>query len=186
MWSSLEVVKLLVGILTPAAIVFLGQWLTRHAKVQELRSARQSAVIQKRVELWDRALAGPLNDIYSYFEYVGQWKELSAAKIIGSKRNLDRTVYSFLPFFSAEFSSAYFELMNQCFATYGGWGRDARLRTSRAHRKNEEPGAEQAFTDEDNASQIHRAYFKLLGVAANEFDVEIMAPPNAPKTPQGT
>ena len=51
-WNSLEIAKLAVGVLTPVAIVFLGTWLTRQAKSQELRNARQSAVIQKRVELW--------------------------------------------------------------------------------------------------------------------------------------
>ena len=71
-----------------------------------LSQERQAQVIRQRAALWEK-MAGPLNDIYSYYLFVGQWKDLSERDIVGTKRLLDKLVYANRPFFSDEFVSSY-------------------------------------------------------------------------------
>jgi hypothetical protein len=50
-------------------------------------------VIEKRIDVYDK-LAPMLNDLYCYFYYVGNWKELTPIRIIETKRKLDKTFYT--------------------------------------------------------------------------------------------
>jgi hypothetical protein len=186
-WNSLEIAKLAVGVLTPVMIFVLGFQVTEAARKQsrdEAKSAQLRAeqsvqftrLIDKRVQLWER-MAVPLNDVYAYMLQVGHWKDLNEADLIARKRQIDALVYANRPFFSDKFFNAYNAFMGSVFATYGAIGEDAALRTSIELQLR---GKEARFTGEDNRAEIHKAYYDLLEVVADELNLKIERPPVPP------
>lgn len=170
-------------VLTPVAILFASVWFSSQARRQASQNEKFAALVEKRVALWDR-LAFPLNDIYVYFLFVGHWKELSERDIVAAKRSTDRIVFAYRPFFSAQFFNAYTTFMDEAFLPYrGGHGSDAKLRAVNIRPLDHKAETER-FTDEDNGAAIHKAYYALLMVAADEFDLMIDLPvaPETPKT----
>ena len=128
-WNSLEIIKLVISVLTPVTIVFLGYLVNRMVhRLEQARWANQK-VIEKRISVFDK-VAPLLNDLYCYFRYIGNWKELSPAEIIASKRVLDKDMHVYSPLFSPELMTLYRQFMDLCFRIYSGVGKDARLRTS--------------------------------------------------------
>ena len=186
-WNSLEIAKIVVGVLTPITIAVLGYQLAESGRQQSAmeasyareraeQSAAYDKVVNKRAELWDR-MAVPLNDIYVYMLQVGHWKELTEKDIVARKRQTDAVVYANRPYFSDELFNAYNEYMESAFATYGTIGEDARLRTNAQLQLG---GNEARFTGEDNRAAIHDAYYDLLDVVAHELNLKIERP-NLPK-----
>ena len=105
-WNSLEVAKLLVDVATPVAVVLLGIWVGRATRRVEASQWVNQKLIEKRISLLDQVLPD-LNDMYCYYSWVGNWKELSPAAIIERKRKLDRTFFANQPFFTAGALEAY-------------------------------------------------------------------------------
>ena len=128
-WNSLEIVKLIVSVMTPMTIVFLGYLVNR--MVQRLEQARwaNQKVIEKRILVFDK-VAPLFNDIYCYFRYIGNWKKLSPVDIIEAKRTLDKEMHINSPLFSHEFMDLYRQFRDLCFRPFSGVGKDAKLRAS--------------------------------------------------------
>lgn len=186
-WNSLEIAKLVVGALTPILIFVYGQKFTSEREKAAEAVEQYAQVIKKRVELWDKLAIG-LNDIYCYYLYVGHWKSLSPNDIVSRKRDLDKIVFANRPFFSDKFFEHYQAFMGATFRTFGGWGKDAALRTHQIRPKDEGLDVS-SFTDEDNSKQIHERYFALLKFAATELNIHIPeagsgTPPKTPQTRQ--
>ena len=128
-WNGLEIIKLVISILTPVTIVFLGYIFNRMIrKLEQARWANQK-VIEKRIVVFDK-VAPKLNDLYCYFRYIGNWKELSPVDIIAAKRMLDKEMHVYSPLFSPRLMKLYGQFMDLCFRVYSGVGKDARLQTS--------------------------------------------------------
>ena len=127
-WNSLEIVKLLASLLTPLLLLLISIWVARLTERFKVALWTNQKVIEKRIDVYDK-LAPMLNDLYCYFYYVGNWKELTPIQIIEIKRNLDKTFYIYAALFSPEFSKLYFTFIHLCFETYVGPGKNARLRT---------------------------------------------------------
>lgn len=134
LWSSLEIVKLIVQGITPILILLLGLYVNRALKKFEHFQWRNQKVIEKRLQIFDE-LAPRLNDLLCYFTYVGCWKDLAPLQVIHLKRTLDKQIFLAAPLFSPKFFSACATFMNLCYETYTGWGRDARLRTKSERRQ---------------------------------------------------
>ena len=134
-WNSLEIVKLLASILTPAAIAMLGIYVHRVSKRFEDRQWKSQKLIEKRLTIYDD-IAPDLNDVLCYFTYIGCWKELTPPDVVKRKRSIDRKLYLAQPLFSQSFFIAANEFMRLCYSTYGGWGKDATLRTHFERRRN--------------------------------------------------
>ena len=131
-WNSLEVVKLLIGLLIPAAMLFVGVWMDRRIKEFEHRQWSNQKVIEKRLEVYEK-LTPQLNELMCYFVRVGSWKEHDPTEIVDMKRDMDKIAYIYAPLFSPEFLERYNEYMGVCFAMYRGAGLDAQLRTECEH-----------------------------------------------------
>jgi hypothetical protein len=127
-WTSLEIVKLGASLLTPTIILLLGIWVTRLAEQFKAVLWANQKVIEKRIGVYDE-LAPLLNDLYCYYEFVGNWKEFTPPQIIDIKRKLDKKVYINAPLFSPDFQHLYDALIHRCFETYVGLGLNAKLRT---------------------------------------------------------
>ncbi len=200
-WTSLEVTKLIASLLLPVVLLFISHQYTVAAeraateradlekrqalqradeeKRQALVREREAKVIEKRVHLWDE-LGPRINAIYSYYMFVGDWKALHSKDIIRIKRELDTLVYSYRPFFSDKFFAAYSEFTTAAFHAFGGWGKDAQLRTTPDHRY-EPPSQVINFTDEDNRSEVHQTYYAVLNAAAIDLGllISVPTPPSA-------
>lgn len=190
-WTSLEIAKLVVGIMTPLAILYFTTSTDRArdketaartaaAQMETDREARYLQVTKKRVDLWEQ-ISPRLNDIYCYFLYVGQWKKLSPTDVVNAKREADRYFYSNLPFFTLEFIHEYQQFMKETFKTGTGWKKDALLRTVPIRDLDTKMDAQ--FTNEDNTTPIFDSYFRLLKVGGELMDVNISPVSPKPETP---
>lgn len=128
LWNSLEVAKLALSLLTPIMILLIGIWVTRFAERFKALLWANQKVIEKRIAVYDE-LAPLLNDVYCYYGYVGNWKELTPPQVLEIKRKLDKRVYIYAPLFSPSFIDLYNIFIRLCFQTFVKPGLDAKLRT---------------------------------------------------------
>ena len=75
-WNSLEITKLLAGLVTPAVLAFIGIYIHRITKRFEHLQWRSQKLIETRLKIYEE-LAPQLNDLLCYFTYVGCWKTLT-------------------------------------------------------------------------------------------------------------
>ncbi len=137
-WNSLEIAKLVAGLLTPAALAAFGVYIHRVTKRFEHLQWRSQKLIETQLKVYDD-LAPQLNDLLCYFTYVGCWKELDPPAVVALKRAIDKKMFLAAPLFSESFFSACMEFQNLCFETYSGWGRDALLRAQFQRREQARP-----------------------------------------------
>ena len=72
-WTSLEIVKLVVSVLTPLAVVVLGIFVARAtARIEQSQWASQK-VVENRLRIFDVA-APKLNRLFCFYTFVGRWK----------------------------------------------------------------------------------------------------------------
>lgn len=146
-WSSLEVVKLVVGIGTPVVVAYFGFRLTALARTVEQHQWADRKYIERRLEVFDR-MAEPLNDLYVFFRTVGHFQEITPPEAIVRKRTLDREFFINRSIFSPTFAQAYDAFIAACFKPYTKVGHSALLRTS-SDQQRKERGA--GWKDEWNA-----------------------------------
>ena len=175
-WNSLEIAKLLAGLLTPAALAALGIYIHRVTKRFEHLQWRSQKLIEMRLKIYDD-LAPQLNDLLCYFTYVGSWKDLEPPTVVALKRTIDKKVFLAAPLFSQSFFSACMDFQNLCFQTYSGWGRDALLRTQFQRRQEARPTDWKAEWNEcfsDSASDptaVKGAYKRVMEAFATDIGV---------------
>lgn len=126
-WPTLEIAKLIVGVLTPMSVALLGWLFSRQLKRLDLSNWTNQKLIEKRLAIYDD-IAPKLNQLLCFFTWVGYWKTVSPAEAIQAKRDLDRTVNIYRHVFDAEVYDAYQAYIHALFETYTGAGHDARLR----------------------------------------------------------
>jgi hypothetical protein len=178
-WNSLEIAKLLVAGLTPVLVATIGFWLNRRLRSLEQAQWSRQKVIERRIKAFDE-LAKPLNQLYCFFCYIGSWKELTPPELVQMKRELDQTAHISAPLFDPEFLQRYNRLMEACFATFGGWGEDAKLRTLPDRREQAVGGSwdtswKTCFAGRDEASEpktVMAAYRQLMAYLAAAVGVE--------------
>lgn len=205
-WNSLEITKIVVGTLTPVAILIFSYYTNLSLKeIEQERAAsiraeanaradsleaeaRQHAklmqVTKYRAELWPR-ISPLMNDLYCYFLYVGHWKDMTPEDVIKKKRELDKIVYSNSPFFSSGFLEKYNDFMGAGFLTGNGWGLDAKLKSPPIREK--DIGKEKMFASIEgryieNTDRIYSTYFDWLEFSAEEMDLQVERP-NKPDSP---
>ncbi len=179
MWNSLEVVKIIVGILSPITVVIIGFWINSHLKNIDHSLWMNQKVIERRLMIFDE-MAPSLNDLLCYFTYIGLWKDRTPNQIVHLKRKLDQIAYVNYPLFSTGFLERYNSLIDLCFETYTGWGSDAKLRTKYSRRK-------KAFSTEWRESweshfsskktpetkKVEEEYLKLMSFFSNELGITL-------------
>lgn len=173
-WNSLEIAKLVGGLITPAVLAGLGIYIHRVTKRFEHMQWRTQKLIEKRLAVYDD-LAPHFNDLLCYFTYVGCWKELSPMEVVSLKRKMDKKIYLAAPLFSYEFQKTCENFQNLCFETYGDWGTDARLKTDFSRRQQAQalewmPEWNECFSDNvTDAVVIRTAYAEVM----RRFSIDI-------------
>jgi hypothetical protein len=183
-WNSLEVAKLIAAGATPIFILFLGLLVQRVARRIEAVQWANRKVIEKRLEIYD-SIAPLLNDLLCYFAYVGNWKELTPAQLVASKRLLDRKVHLASPLFSPTFLERYNDFVQLCFRTYNAMGEDAKLRTSPDNRRTYSRESWQgdwdrmfvSSADRSDPREIVQGYDELMACFSKELGLGLEPPP---------
>lgn len=181
-WNSLERTKIFVGLLTPIAILAITLMINSSINENNQKAEHDKRIYQQRQVIYDKI--GPLlNDIYSYYMFVGQWKQLSPQDIINHKRELDKTIYTNIPYFdtASVFLKRYNAFIDETFETGQGWGKDAALRTDmELHRSAIDTSIvkwkekwNDYFINNGNRESIKRTYFALLRQVSTELDLKI-------------
>jgi hypothetical protein len=178
-WTSLEIAKLAVAALTPLLVVAAGFWLNGRLKSLEQAQWSRQKVIERRITAYDE-LARPLNDLFCFFCYVGSWKELQPSNVVALKRKLDQTAHISAPLFDKDFLNQYNALLDQCFATFGRWGDDAKLRTLPDRRRQAAETSwqedwDECFAGTDEVTEpedVKKAYGELMAYLARAIGVE--------------
>lgn len=125
-WTSLEVIKLLVGVLTPLSVVMLGWFINRRLKQLELVQWTNQKLIEKRLLVYD-AVAPQLNLLLCFYTWVGYWKSITPDDIIKTKRELDKAMNINRHLFDDGVFDAYQAFIHTLFETYTGSGHDAKI-----------------------------------------------------------
>ena len=180
LWNSLEVVKLIISALTPIIVILIGFWIHKLLKDIESRQWVNQTVIQWKVNIYDE-LSLLLNDLYCYFLYIGNWKELSPVDIIKTKRILDKKINIAFPLFSDKFLTHYNAFINSCFKTFSGKGKDAQLKTGFESRKQVfisdwKTSWEELFVEESEKTSrdtIDEKYRQLMKIFAQELNLAL-------------
>jgi len=116
-----------------AAFALLGAWI---AIGFDRRKAINQELIKRRLEQYDVVL--PLaNDLYCYLLCRGHFRALRPDTLLTNKREMDRIMYVHASLFSRKLLRSYHRFMADCFATYQGAGRPARLRARELRLKNQ-------------------------------------------------
>lgn len=126
--TTLQIVQLCVGVLTPLSVTALGWLISRRLKRLELVQWTNQKLIEKRLAIYDQ-IAPQLNALLCFYTWVGYWKDISPDEVIHIKRELDRTLHIYRHLFDDELYRAYHALMLALFDTHSGAGRDARIRS---------------------------------------------------------
>jgi hypothetical protein len=192
-WNSLEIAKLVASALTPIVVAAFGYRLNGRLKSLEAAQWSQQKIVERRIKAYDD-LAPALNRLFCFFAYVGTWKESTPVEMVEQKRVIDRCAHISAPLFDGGFLRLYGELLDCCFATFGGWGEDAKLRTLTDRRKHalkgdwnsawdvcfvSDPG--QASAPED----VKQAYTRLMAyvataIGATEVDAHMLGTGRVP------
>lgn len=127
-WTSLEISKLFVSILTPVAVAAIGWFISRRLKRLELIQWSNQKLIEKRLTFYD-TVAPLLNKLLCFFTWVGYWKDVSPADVIKAKRDLDLAMNVYRHLFDEEVYANYQAFIHLLFETYTAPGHDAKIRS---------------------------------------------------------
>lgn len=116
------------ALVIPLALALLGYFINRSIKRLEFSQWTNQRLVQKRLELFD-VVAPALNDLYCFFQFVGNWKELTPPAMIELKRSVDKAMYVHQYLFQDSLMQRYRDFMDVCFQTHNEPGSDAKLRT---------------------------------------------------------
>lgn len=181
---ALDVARTLAAIAVPVVVAILGYRLNRRLKQWEASQWRNQELIKARLAYY-QAIAPDLNDLMCYFTFIGAWKTFTPPEVVEIKRRVDRNFFCALPLFSVESDEAYVAFTAACFATFGRWGDDAKLRTGFVRRRDAskawDPSWEPMFThaEDTGVSGEELAQFRLRYDAvlrAMTKDIELLTP----------
>lgn len=128
-WNSLEIAKIVIGVLTPLSVAVLGFLLSRHLKRFELNQWKNQKLLEKRIAIYD-TVAPQLNQLLCFYTWIGNWKSITPDAVIQTKRDLDRTFHVYRYLFDEDVYEAFQAFSATLFETYAGAGRDARIRSA--------------------------------------------------------
>lgn len=126
-WNSLEIAKLIVGVLAPIAVVVIGWFINRSLKEFEHRQWVNQKLVEKRIALYDQ-IAPDINTLYCFYRWVGNWKEITPREVIQAKRRLDKIVNIYRAVLGEEFFERYKDFIGKLFVTWREPGEDAGIR----------------------------------------------------------
>ena len=127
-WDSLKIPIMIMATLAPIVIAFLAIRFNRTIKRLKKKHQTNQRRIEKRIEIYDRI--GPkLNDLFCFYCYNGNWKEITPIDIIRLKKELDKDMNVYSPLFSNNISEKYDDFMRLCFVSFSGWEHKEKIKS---------------------------------------------------------
>jgi hypothetical protein len=175
---ALEILKVIVSIATPIAVLIIGLWVRQAVGHIETAEWANQKLIEAKLNFYDKVGPG-LNDIYCYFLYVGDWKKMSPVDVLNQKRDLHRKFDLARPILKRQTQDRFITFIRACFEEYRGKGLDAGLLASCVPRKDAyvghwDPAWDCLFVAIDDANDKRRdiegRYRELMEQLAIEFD----------------
>ena len=173
LWNSLEIAKLVIGVLTPLSLAAFGWFISRSLKRFELLQWSNQKLIEKRLILYD-SIAPLLNKLLCFYTWVGYWKDVSPQDVIKAKRELDQSMNVYRHLFDDDLYNTYQSFIHLLFEPFTGRGHDAKIRSviqgadgdRKAHRTYEwDPVWETKFSAPDNVAakaEVGAAYYQVM------------------------
>jgi hypothetical protein len=175
-WNSLKIAIIIIAALAPFVIVILVFRYNRIIKRLEKKHETDQKIVEKRIEIYDRI--GPkLNEILSFYCYIGNWKEITPMDVIRLKRELDKEINTYAPLFSDDISKKYSEFIQLCFISFSGWEHEEKIKS--LYELRQENNVEWnddwiAFFDTKNvidAIKMKERYNELMGVFKKDLSL---------------
>ena len=127
-WDSLQLPIMILAALGPVIIVILAIRFNRALKALKNKHQKEQEIFNKRMEVYER-IVPKLHDIFSFFCYNGNWKEITPVYIMSVKKELDREISSFAPIFSNELGEKYSRFVQLCFVAHTGWEHEEKIKS---------------------------------------------------------
>ena len=166
-WSSLDVAQLIVDLLLPIVLIFLGFFIFLLERRIENKIDQGIFARNWTKDLYE-AMARDLNIIFCGFNYVGDWRKHSPYELIASKRELDFCLHAYSDLFSDVTLQSYQRLMSACFVTERGRRSELLIRANVAMFKHSlyewKDEYEQHFVTEEYRlvrSEFRKLYFEF-------------------------
>jgi len=187
-WNTLEVAKLIVGILMPIALAIFGfqakealqtseAAISSALKAQEHQLSLSRSVIDKRKEIYDE-IRIPLNNIYCYIEEVGKYKVMTPKTVIENRRELHEKMHTQRAYWSTKTFTLYLKYMdNVAFDTWNGVNRDAVIRDNPGQKKSLDTWLPE-WQDKFNGTQHpehSKVYNELLNSISNDLSAGVVS-----------
>lgn len=192
--SDIEVLKLVVDVFMPIAVLFLGVTVHRITSGLEARHVLNQQLIARRLDIFGE-VAPLLNRVYCYHLRIGGWKDLQPPGVVSLKREIDERIYPNFAILGADILSKYNDLMAALFLTYQGRGTSACLRTGASEysaRHDWKSEWEECFAPDgqgSNRATVHELYVRFMiafGLAVGVVAADAWSPPlPASPTPPG-
>lgn len=127
-WYSLRIPITVIAALAPFFIAFLVFRYKRIIEGLKMKQSTNQRLVEKRIDIYDRI--GPkLNEIYCFYCYNGNWKEITPLDIVSLKKELDKDLNVNIPIFSNDISEKYLSFMRLCFVSFSGWEHDEKIKS---------------------------------------------------------
>jgi len=127
-WDSLKIPIMIMATLAPIIIAFLAIRFNRTIKRLKKKHQTNQRIIEKRIEIYDRI--GPkLNELFCFYCYNGNWKEISPIDILRLKKELDKDITTYTPLFSDDLSKKYIDFIHCCFVSFSGWEHKEKIKS---------------------------------------------------------
>jgi len=128
LWDSLKIPIMILAALAPLVIALLIIYYKRAIKKLKARHFKDQKVFEKRVEIYER-LGPKLYDLYCFYCYNGNWKEITPMYIMELKKELDKDIHSFGSLFSDELAEKYTRFVQLCFVAHSGWEHEEKIKS---------------------------------------------------------
>jgi hypothetical protein len=181
-WTSLEITKVVISVLTPLAVAIIGWQVTRVGKRIEQAQWSARTVIERRLEL-HKEMAPKLNTLLCFFTWVGNFRATTPPEAVALKRDLDGLFHTNRHLFGRDFREAYRAFITAYFDENVAAGVDARMKTSRQRLRAErgsavawDPTWDAAFAPEPSEptavkKQQETAYDRVMAAFAADLGV---------------
>ena len=166
-WTyAFETIRVIIAASGPAVVAYVGLVLNRRLKSIDQAQWQNRKIIDLRLDIY-KEVAPKLNAMYCFCRWIGEWKDISPADLVGLKRETDKTMNVYRHLFSDSLFEAYDAFIHTVFQTYNEPGSDARIRCEIVGRL----GDRRAHLNHDWNPDWDDMF--ALGNVASEKDVEV-------------
>jgi hypothetical protein len=127
-WDSLKIPIMVIAALAPIVIVLLIVRFRRILKKLKSKHLKDQKIFEKRAEIYER-LGPKLHDLYCFYCYNGNWKEITPMYIMELKKELDKNIHSSASLFSDEITEKYTRFVQLCFVAHSGWEHEEKIKS---------------------------------------------------------